>query len=334
MISMNDLISVIIPVYNVEKFLPNTIDAIIQQDYPYYEIILIDDGSKDRSGEICDEYANKYSNVKAFHQINKGVSSARNVGIDKSNGKYIAFVDADDIVKPSYLSRMYHDLKIKQCDFVVQMYNNIFTDGSIRRSVHDDVDTNMDGLEFIEFEIAEGRDTTIYAKLYKKKIIKKYNVRFREEIANLEDMLFLFDYAKHCKYVYYNSITNYNRICRKDSFVFSKFDEKKLTGLKSFQIIYSSLKSMNVDKKFLDKFESNYFRNLIFYTLECQQKDELTKYVDNMIDESRKIMSHNSHLRLKDKIKFYFICMNPCIIKYVYKTLRCIKESIYRKKLA
>ena len=100
---MNPKISVIVPVYNVEKYLCSCIDSILAQTFTDFELLLIDDGSRDKSGEICDEYANKDCRVKVFHKENGGVSSARNLGIDESKGEYLFFVDSDDIISSFYI---------------------------------------------------------------------------------------------------------------------------------------------------------------------------------------------------------------------------------------
>lgn len=99
----NPKVSVIVPVYNVEKLLQRCIDSILAQTFTDFELLLIDDGSKDKSGEICDEYAAKDSRIRVFHKQNGGVSTARNIGIDKAQGEWIYFVDSDDIVLPSAL---------------------------------------------------------------------------------------------------------------------------------------------------------------------------------------------------------------------------------------
>ena len=99
--------SVIIPVYNVEKYLGKCIDSILAQTFRDYELILIDDGSLDKSGEICEQYAMKDSRIVVVHQKNGGVSAARNTGIDKAQGRYITFIDSDDSVENNYLSSMY-----------------------------------------------------------------------------------------------------------------------------------------------------------------------------------------------------------------------------------
>ena len=108
----NPKISVIVPVYNAEKYLHRCIDSILNQTFPDFELLLIDDGSKDQSGEICDEYAKKDSRVKVFHKENGGVSSARNVGIDNAVGEYICFCDSDDWVEKTWLLSFFE----RMCD--------------------------------------------------------------------------------------------------------------------------------------------------------------------------------------------------------------------------
>ncbi len=100
---MNPKISVIVPVYNVEKYLRRCIDSILSQTFSDFELLLIDDGSKDKSGDICDEYVAKDVRIKVFHKANAGVSSARNLGLDKAKGEFIFFVDSDDFLDKTHL---------------------------------------------------------------------------------------------------------------------------------------------------------------------------------------------------------------------------------------
>ena len=99
-------ISIIVPVYNCENYINKCIESILSQSYPYFELLLIDDGSTDKSGEICDKYKSIDSRIKVFHENNNGVSYARNLGISNSIGEYIAFVDSDDWVEPDYISSL------------------------------------------------------------------------------------------------------------------------------------------------------------------------------------------------------------------------------------
>ena len=103
----NPKISVIIPVYNAESTLRRCVDSVLAQTFTDFECLLINDGSKDKSGEICDEYARKDSRVKVFHKENGGVSSARNVGLDNARGEWVSFVDSDDWVEGDILESMY-----------------------------------------------------------------------------------------------------------------------------------------------------------------------------------------------------------------------------------
>lgn len=117
---MEPLISVIIPVYKVENYLKRCIDSVLAQTYTNMEILLVDDGSPDQCPKICDEYAKQDSRIKVFHQENKGLSGARNTGIDHAKGEYFAFLDSDDLWSPYFLEALYgairkHDAQISQC---------------------------------------------------------------------------------------------------------------------------------------------------------------------------------------------------------------------------
>ena len=104
-------ISIIVPVYNVEQYLQSCIDSIITQTYTDWELLLVDDGSPDRSGEICDEYAKKDNRIRVFHKRNGGVSSARNLGLDKAQGEWVTFIDADDYILSDFIKGLYKPIE-------------------------------------------------------------------------------------------------------------------------------------------------------------------------------------------------------------------------------
>lgn len=108
---MNPLISVIVPIYNVEAYLPRCLDSIVNQTYRNLEIILVDDGSPDNCGAICDEYANRDSRIRVIHKVNGGSSAARNAGLDVARGEYIGFVDSDDIIRPEMYELLLNALR-------------------------------------------------------------------------------------------------------------------------------------------------------------------------------------------------------------------------------
>lgn len=124
------LVSVIIPVYNSERFLRRCLDSVIAQDYEGFEIILVDDGSTDNSGTICEEYAEKYANIAVYHKKNEGASLARKYGLGKTKGRYVCFIDSDDWVVPYYISKLYtliekYNVNVSACSIQrVKISNN------------------------------------------------------------------------------------------------------------------------------------------------------------------------------------------------------------------
>lgn len=135
----NPLISVVVPVYNVESYLPNCLDSIIGQAYPHFEVILVDDGSTDASGEICDEYERRDSRIKVIHKGNEGPSSARNAGIDIAKGEFISFVDSDDLIEPHMYQTFVRVLDdFPQCDVYSFCMTEQYPDRSINVSHGED----------------------------------------------------------------------------------------------------------------------------------------------------------------------------------------------------
>lgn len=127
---MRDLVTVVIPVYNVEKYIYECVNSVLDQEYKDIEIILVDDGSTDSSGKKCDEIASSDNRIKVIHQENKGLSGARNAAIDIAKGTYITFVDSDDFINRDMISRMLSLLKSNDADMVVTGLRSFFEDGS------------------------------------------------------------------------------------------------------------------------------------------------------------------------------------------------------------
>ena len=115
---MKNLVSIIVPVFNTEKYLRRCIESLLNQDYKNIEILLIDDGSGDKSGEICEEYSKNFSFIKTFHKTNGGASSARNIGLSHIKGEFFCFVDSDDFVDSDYVGAMIKTAREKSCDIV------------------------------------------------------------------------------------------------------------------------------------------------------------------------------------------------------------------------
>lgn len=196
---MNSLISVIVPVYNVESVLHYCLDSILNQTYSNFELILIDDGSGDRSSELCDQYAEKDKRIRVFHKENGGVSSARNVGIENARGEYICFVDSDDYVAENYLEEL---ILVKEKNYDC---NNIWcgfqtVDGYEHPTVQQKVVFSRDDeLSIVPRELImdlheKWLDAGPVCKLYSRRIIVNYGLKFDESISLGEDLIFNFQY--------------------------------------------------------------------------------------------------------------------------------------------
>ncbi len=203
------MITIIIPVYNSEDTLSRCIDSILSQTFHDWELLLIDDGSSDKSGEICDRYAVKDQRIQVFHKKNGGVSSARNIGLDHAKGEWITFVDADDFIKKLYLAHLLEHSQ-KQVDLVIsyaEIYNgdDIIQKESYPAKLVDDA--NFESM-FIENDMHW--HTSPWSKLYKRNIIEEYHLRFCEGMHIGEDAVFLYSYMLYSNKIYISHDTDYN----------------------------------------------------------------------------------------------------------------------------
>lgn len=193
---MKDLVSVIIPVYNVEKYLCECVDSVLAQTYSNIEVILVDDGSPDNSGAICDEYALKDSRVRVIHKKNAGVSAARNSGLDIAKGKYITFVDSDDYVDADYIDILAN--RMDSYDIIICRARKIeqrpLDDEAIEYSLKD-IEPKILGVYAIKnADILSGY---VWGKCFNGDIIREYGVRFVSDIVICEDLLFVIEYLSH-----------------------------------------------------------------------------------------------------------------------------------------
>ena len=169
---MKGVISIIVPVYNSKDYLDRCIQSILSQTYQYWELLLIDDGSVDTSGEICDRYAARDDRIRVFHQMNKGVSTARNVGLANANGDYIAFCDSDDWVENNWLETMYmsactNDCDVVYCDATYHYHSN-------HKIIVPSIDEEKDKVSFFRNYLVRGY--ALWCIMVKTRIIKDNNI--------------------------------------------------------------------------------------------------------------------------------------------------------------
>ena len=206
------MVSIIVPVHNVENYLTTCINSLLSQTWGEYEIIIINDGSTDSSTSICNYYANNFSNINVIHQSCKGVSFTRNKGIELAKGEFITFVDSDDWVSSDYLEELMHPIINHHLDFIISGMIDIY-DWPSNNITHRLPDSGI--LRFTEAKdyyqiMTTELMTSPVAKIYRKSIIEKYNIKFNSTLSFAEDKEFNIMYMRYAQkgcsipYVGYN----------------------------------------------------------------------------------------------------------------------------------
>lgn len=198
---MEQKISIIIPVYNVEKHLSRCIESILKQTFRNIEIILIDDGSSDKCPQICDLYAKRDPRIKVIHKENAGAGIARNSGIELATGKFISFVDSDDYIAPNMFEKLYNEIEHKDVDAVFCNYYEVFDTGQRIKKL--DIKNNHiiknEEINTFYYSIISFFRPVVWRALFKADILLKYDLKFVSEREVLsEDKFFLLDYLKFC----------------------------------------------------------------------------------------------------------------------------------------
>lgn len=185
-------VSIIVPVYKAEKYLNRCVDSILAQTFTDWECFLVDDGSPDHSGRICDEYAARDARIQAIHKENGGVSSARNVALEKIAGKWLTFVDSDDSLYPNALQKWVEVAEQNNLDLIQCHYNREYQEGQISME-------ETEVLSATQYAELEKWITSVWGTLFKASIIIDHNIRFDENVRLGEDQLFLFNHMQYCK---------------------------------------------------------------------------------------------------------------------------------------
>lgn len=212
-------LSVIIPVYNAEKYLNTCVESILAQDFSDYEIILVNDGSKDKSAEICDSLAINYSQISVYHKENGGVSSARNLGIDRAQGEYLMFVDSDDFIGEGMIADLMGEAESKNVDYVLCGIEDKCSDGNNRVHIADLPARELFNRDYVVNRIIfDGCADYSYlrypyvnsacASIYKRKIIVSNNIRFEKRPMG-EDWLFNMHYLEYAESAVYIDVPYY-----------------------------------------------------------------------------------------------------------------------------
>ncbi len=229
------LISVIVPVYNVERYLRKCVNSIVTQTYRNLEIILVDDGSTDRSGEICDELTRTDDRIRVIHKENGGLSSARNAGLDVISGEFISFIDSDDFISESYIKCLYKRISEDGSDMVISGYTTCDEEGNSIGVFSSGCNTTIDRKEYWDWVILGNRETVLYgaveawSKLYKAYIF----CELRFPITIHEDEAIIYDVINRCNRISVMTSTGYYYVQRSGS-IMSTYSVKRLAAASIF----------------------------------------------------------------------------------------------------
>lgn len=310
-------VSIIMPVYNSEKYLKKAVDSVIKQEFDGFELILVDDGSPDNSGAICDEYADKYDHVKVIHKKNGGICSARNAGIDVAVGEYIGFCDNDDEYLPGLIEENYKLAKANDVDLMryAKIKRLEKDDGRVWETIAQIKDMFISKKEFYKHYNNIRREDTIWTGFYKKSIIDKYNIRFDENYRfGSEDLNFNLRFLKYCEKLGFNSKAYYSwtqRDSHSTSRTFKReFLDKNMINL---QLEYEFMTEICGGKV------SNFVKNVFL----------INSYVHPIIDY---MCIKNCDLSMKEKAeKLEVIRNHPIFDKKIPKeTMKKVKNMNYR----
>lgn len=321
----NALISMIVPVYNVEQYIEKCLESIINQTYNNIEIILIDDGSTDKSGIICDNYSKIDNRIKVFHKKNGGLSDARNFGIKKSKGKYITFIDSDDSIESDYIEYLYnlikkYDVKLSICAYTVVTDNKKYNIGKNYK------EKLMDKKECLKRLLCEhGFTVSACAKLYSIELFK--NVIFPPNKL-CEDNGTIYKTIMKCPYVAYGDESKYNYYKRSNSIMNSKFNGRKLDLLEMTELMcteidneFSELKKYTEKKRIHSNF--SILRQMIYSKLDKNmQKKE--KEIITYLKSKKNVILFNKIYDKRDK----FAILSLLLGKKVFK----LSWNLYNKK--
>lgn len=292
-----DKVSVIVPVYNVDKVLRRCVDSIISQSYHNIEIILVDDGSVDKSGAMCDEYEKNDNRVKVYHKSNGGVSSARNLGIEKMTGDWVCFVDSDDYLDVSYIEDFGLNI-LSSYDLYLQGYQKVTKYGNILFDFTDlEKKANID--EIISYSECHYIMNSPCFKLYRSSIIKNNRISFDLNTSYGEDHLFTLDYLLYVNRISFTNNAGYHYISNEGSL------NNRIIPIN--QILYYTLNSFNKQMRLLSH---NYSKSLE-YTYRLGYENNCVRVLRTLLATNNRELYSNviNQLLLSDRLNS-LVCMN------------------------
>ena len=310
-------ISIIVPVYNVEKYLNKCVDSILNQTFKEFELILVDDGSPDNSGAICDQYAKKDSRVKVIHKENGGLSSARNAGIEVAQGKYLGFIDSDDYIAEDMYEILYQNIKKYNADIssveLISVYNDRFKLKDYSPEI------KVLNQEQAMQVVLEGTDFYAYAwnKLYNRNLFNE--IRFPKG-KTFEDAFIIMKILKRANKVVISNVEKYFYVKRQNSIMSSTFSKK------TFDVIDAWEEDKNNIIKLYPELSDVYRKRICwahFFVLDKALLSNSKESTTVIIELKKKLLSERSFIlkypgfTLNRKIAILMLSININLYRYL-----------------
>lgn len=305
---MKDKITIVLPAYNIEDYVDDCIQSVLNQTYRNFELIIIDDGSSDHTLAKCEKYS-KDKRIKIISQSNQGVSKARNVGIENASGKFIAFIDGDDVLSKKYLEILLNSIIKNSADMAICGYvTNI--DNLENQSIEAKTKTiSKENLETLIIK-KKFQDCYVWNKLFKKSIIKDKNIKFPVGITIWEDIYFMFSYIEQCNKISIINQSLYYYRTRENSAV-NKSETIKKTMDKL--TVLDLLKKLKINKL-------NFKKQIALHEINIK----LSFLIKNRIDNKEQLKMEITKLK-NEKKKYHLNFGLKNTIKYIYLLLKVIK---------
>lgn len=312
------LVSVIVPCYNVEQYLPKCIDSILNQTYKNLEVWLVDDGSPDHCGEICDGYAKKDARVKVIHKANGGLADARNVALDVMTGEYVVCVDSDDYISPTHIEGLYRLIENYGAEVSVNTFCAFYEGSSPCPRPKSSKDWVLDGLHATEMMFyQEHFDNTAWGKMYKASLFD--GVRYPKGLL-FEDLPTTYKLLLRTKKVAFNNEQSYFYLLRKNSIEGAAFSPHKLdSGLKLMEL-------MDRDSELLRPIIKSYNCRIVSFVfhLLLQMPDNYVhrKDFENRIRQVRWSVITDVHARKKARLACLLTYLGFGLVQKVFNRIK------------
>lgn len=318
-------VSIIVPIYNKEKYLKKCIDSLVNQTLSDIEIVLVDDGSMDNSLKICAEYQKIYPNIKCLSKDNGGVSSARNLGLDNCTGRFVTFVDPDDTLECDALEYLYHLIQVYNAD-VVGYKMNMYKNGIIDESPIEDENIEIyKDIDILKEYVASGKFLhAVWNKLFRMQVIIENNIKFVEDIHYAEDALFNYSVLSKSKTLVFSNSRKYNYFIEPSSTV-SNITEKRIDILKAQIRMYELIVREIPD--YVKYITTQYINSSILIVLDIVRENKVYQK-KGIIDELRKELRQNldilsgydyNLLSKSNRLYFRLLRIDPLLLAIIYQ---------------